>query len=71
MKLRKNRKKSDHSVSIFDSFLEEAGIKDEVEAVAIKRVLAWQLERAEGSAEDEAGYGEGAADEPVTAGSLT
>jgi antitoxin HicB len=32
--------------SSFDSFLEEAGIKDEVEAVAIKRVLAWQLERA-------------------------
>ena len=46
MKLRKNRKKSDHSGSSFDSFLEEAGIKEEVEAVAIKRVLAWQLERA-------------------------
>ena len=46
MKLRKNRKKSQHSGSSFDSFLEEAGIKDEVEAVTIKRVLAWQLERA-------------------------
>ena len=33
----------DHSGSSFDSFLEEEGIRDEVEAVAIKRVLAWQL----------------------------
>ena len=31
--------------SAFDSFLEE-GIRGEVEAVAVKRVLAWQLERA-------------------------
>jgi hypothetical protein len=46
MKARKNRKKANHSGSSFDSFLEEAGIKEEVEAVAIKRVLAWQLERA-------------------------
>ena len=46
MKVRKNSKKVGHSGSSFDSFLEEAGIKDEVEAVAIKRVLAWQLERA-------------------------
>src|ERR1700752_3622029 len=46
MKVRKTFKKVDHSGSSFDSFLEEAGIKDEVEAVAIKRVLAWQLERA-------------------------
>jgi len=30
----------------FDSFLEEEGIRDDVEAVAIKRVLAWQLEQA-------------------------
>ena len=30
----------------FDSFLEEEGIREEVEAVAIKRVLAWQLEQA-------------------------
>src|SRR5437870_1121257 len=36
----------DHSGSTFDSFLQEEGIRDEVEAVAIKRVLAWQLERA-------------------------
>jgi antitoxin HicB len=46
MKARKNRKKANHSGSSFDSFLEEAGIKEEVEAVAIKRVLAWQLEQA-------------------------
>jgi len=36
----------DHSGSTFDSFLEEEGIREEVEAVAIKRVLAWQLEQA-------------------------
>lgn len=33
----------DHSGSSFDAFLEEEGIREEVEAVAIKRVLAWQL----------------------------
>jgi len=33
----------DHSGSSFDEFLEEEGIREEVEAVAIKRVLAWQL----------------------------
>jgi DNA-binding Xre family transcriptional regulator len=36
----------DHSGSSFDSFLEEEGILDEVEAAAIKRVLAWQLAEA-------------------------
>ena len=46
MKARKTRKRTDHSGSTFDSFLEEEGIREEVEAVAIKRVLAWQLERA-------------------------
>jgi len=46
MKVRKRHKVTDHSGSTFDSFLEEAGIREEVEAVAIKRVLAWQLERA-------------------------
>ena len=39
-------KRMDHSGSTFDSFLEEEGIREEVEAVAIKRVLAWQLEQA-------------------------
>ena len=46
MKTRKTQKRMDHSGSTFDSFLEEEGIGEEVEAVAIKRVLAWQLEQA-------------------------
>ena len=36
----------DHSGSTFDSFLEEEGIREEVDAVAIKRVIAWQLSEA-------------------------
>jgi antitoxin HicB len=40
-----NRKTTDHSGSTFESFLEEEGIREEVEIVAIKRVLAWQLEQ--------------------------
>jgi len=46
MSVRKNRKRTDRSGSTFDSFLEQEGIREEVEAVAIKRVLAWQLEQA-------------------------
>ena len=46
MKATKHGGESDHSGSTFDSFLEEEGIREEVEAVAVKRVLAWQLERA-------------------------
>lgn len=46
MNARKSRKRTDHSGATFDSFLEEEGIREEVEAVAIKRVLAWQLEQA-------------------------
>ena len=46
MNAKKNRKRSDHSGSTFDSFLEQEGIREEVEAVAIKRVLAWQLQQA-------------------------
>jgi len=46
MNVRKNRKRTDHSGSTFNSFLEQEGIREEVEAVAIKRVLAWQLEQA-------------------------
>jgi antitoxin HicB len=38
--------KFDHSGSTFDSFLDEEGIRPEVEAVAIKRVIAWELEQA-------------------------
>src|SRR5690242_10399725 len=40
------KKAFDHSGSSSDSFLEEEGIREEAEAVAIKRVLAWQLEQA-------------------------
>ncbi len=36
----------DYSGSSFDSFLEEEGLLEHAEAVAIKRVLAWQLEKA-------------------------
>jgi hypothetical protein len=46
MKARKPQRQTDHSGSSFDSFLEEEGIREEVEAVAIKRVLAWHLEHA-------------------------
>jgi antitoxin HicB len=34
-----------HSGSSFDDFLEEEGIRNEVESVAIKRVIAWQFEQ--------------------------
>ena len=34
-----------HSGSSFDDFLEEEGIREEVESAAIKRVLAWQFEQ--------------------------
>jgi hypothetical protein len=46
MSAKKMRKRVDHSGSTFDSFLEEEGIRGDVEAVAVKRVLAWQLEQA-------------------------
>lgn len=48
MKMRKTQKRKEHrhSGSTFDSFLETEGIRGEVEAIATKRVLAWQLERA-------------------------
>ena len=35
-----------HTGTTFDSFLEEEGIKDEVESVGVKRVLAWQFLKA-------------------------
>lgn len=34
-----------HTGSTLNDFLEEEGYRDEVESAAIKRVLAWQLER--------------------------
>jgi len=39
-------KHGNHIGSSFDDFLEEEGIRDEVEARALKRVLAWQVEQA-------------------------
>lgn len=32
--------------SSFDAFLEEEGVREEVEAVAIKRVIAWEIKQA-------------------------
>lgn len=46
MGARKNGKGLSRSGSSFDSFLDDEGIREEVEAVAIKRVLAWQLQSA-------------------------
>ncbi len=38
--------KNPHIGSTFDSFLQEEGIQDEVDGLAQKRVLAWQIEQA-------------------------
>jgi len=46
MKRKKKNAMVGHSGSTFDSFLKEEGIREEVEAVAVKRVLAWQLAEA-------------------------
>ena len=46
MNVKRSRKRTAQNGSTFDSFLEEEGIREEVEAVAIKRVLAWQIEQA-------------------------
>lgn len=35
-----------HIGSSFDSFLEESGIREDVETLAQKRVFAWQIEQA-------------------------
>ncbi|WP_417910929.1 helix-turn-helix domain-containing protein [Candidatus Electronema sp. PJ] len=35
-----------HVGSDFDEFLDEEGIREEVTAAALKRVIAWQLEQA-------------------------
>lgn len=37
---------SSHTGSSFEEFLEEEGMRNEVEGAAIKRVLAWQFEHA-------------------------
>jgi antitoxin HicB len=46
MNVRKSGKRTAHNGSTFDSFLEEEGIHEKVEAVAIKRVHTWQIEQA-------------------------
>ena len=46
MKAKKKSGAIDHTGSTFDSFLEEEGIREEVEAVAVKRVISWQLTEA-------------------------
>jgi hypothetical protein len=46
MKARKKNSVAEHTGSTFDSFLEEEGIREEVEAVAVKRVISWQLAEA-------------------------
>jgi antitoxin HicB len=46
MKVKEIRHKDRHTGSSFDSFLDEEGILGEVDAAAIKRVLAWQLQQA-------------------------
>ena len=40
MKVRKTHEAIENSGSAFDSFLEEQGIREEVEAVVLKRALA-------------------------------
>jgi hypothetical protein len=46
MKAKKKNGVVGHTGSSFDSFLEEEGIRAEVEAVAIKRVISWQFAEA-------------------------
>jgi hypothetical protein len=46
MKAKKKNGVVEHTGSTFDSFLEEEGIREEVEAVAVKRVISWQLAEA-------------------------
>ena len=46
MRLKKKTGAVEPRGSTFDSFLEEQGIREEVEAVAVKRVISWQLAEA-------------------------
>jgi plasmid maintenance system antidote protein VapI len=43
LKKKQTNRAPDHSGSTFDSFLEKEGIREESEAVAVKRILVWQL----------------------------
>ena len=42
MNLNLKKREVEHNGSTFDSFLEEEGIRKEVEAVALKRVSTWR-----------------------------
>jgi antitoxin HicB len=46
MRPEKEERVFDHSGSRFDDFLEEEGIREEVEAIAAKRVLCWEFGQA-------------------------
>ena len=46
MKKKPTTRAYDHSGSTFDSFLEQEGIREESEAVAVKRIFVWQIEHA-------------------------
>src|SRR5437660_12868183 len=46
MNTKKKNSVFEHTGSTFDSFLEEERIREEVEAVAVKRVISWQLAEA-------------------------
>ncbi len=46
MKSDERVKKTGHSGSSFTDFLEEEGIREEAEAIALKRVIAWELQQA-------------------------
>ena len=42
----KNTAKNKHIGSDFDDFLREEGMLEEIEAAALKKIVAWQLEEA-------------------------
>ncbi len=46
LKKKRTNRRHDHTGSTFNSFLEKEGIREESEAVAVKRILVWQLEQA-------------------------
>jgi antitoxin HicB len=46
LKTKKKNGTVEHTGSTFDSFLEEEGLREEVEAVSVKRVISWQLAEA-------------------------
>jgi len=44
--MKKSEQQNIHTGSSFEDFLESEGIRNEVESVAIKQVLAWQFQQA-------------------------